>query len=263
MFWDYECGNCESTPCACELEEPTVQSRNLYPTQDYSNMHQADVKLKKGKYYKRMGWFNRAETKDLFFVYNGSGNARYVRRFKKEIYTDKVDTQVLLSDDLVEVDSNGELLAAQPEEVIMSKNYIGGNYYYVGVRHNVNSKDIFITNPYIYKCDISNGTTPDVQVGDMVVVENSKCYKLGIVTDVYTDSFQNAAIAKQATAWVVDKVDMARHLKKVEATVRRDYLLTKLNERQEQIQATQMYALLAQVDPEAKKLLEELTELSK
>ena len=97
----------------------------------------------------------------------------------------------------------------------------------------------------------------------MVVVENSKCYKLGIVTDVYTDSFQNAAIAKQATAWVVDKVDMARHLKKVEATVRRDYLLTKLNERQEQVQATQMYALLAQVYPEAKKLLEELTELSK
>ena len=31
--------------------------------------------------------------------------------------------QVLLSDDLVEVDSNGELLAAQPEEVIMSDDY--------------------------------------------------------------------------------------------------------------------------------------------
>lgn len=262
MFWDYECGNCESTPCACELEELTVQSRNLYSTQDYSNMHQADVKLKKGKYYKRMGWFNRAETKDLFFVYNGSGNARYVR-YKKELFSGKVGTQVLLSDDLVEVDNKGKLLAAQPEEVIMSKNYIGGNYYYVGVRHDVNSKDIFIANPYIYKCDISNGTTPDVQVGDMVVVENSKGYNLGIVTDVYTDSFQNAAIAKQATAWVVDKVGMTRHLKKVEATVRRDYLLTKLNERQEQVQATQMYALLAQVDPEAKKLLEELTELSK
>jgi len=56
---------------------------------------------------------------------------------------------------------------------------------------------------------------------------------------------------------------MTKHLKKVEATIRRDYLLTKLNERQEQVQATQMYALLAQVDPEAKKLLEELTELSK
>ena len=263
MFWDYECGNCESTPCACELEELTVQCKSLYSTQDYSNMHQADVKLKKGKYYKRMGWFNRAETKDLFFVYNGSGNARYVKDFKKELYTGKVGAQVLLSDDLVEVDNKGKLLAAQPEEVIMSKNYIGGNYYYVGVRHDVNSKDIFIANPYIYKCDISNGTTPDVQVGDMVVVENSKGYNLGIVTDVYTDSFQNAAIAKQATAWVVDKVDMARHLKKVEATVRRDYLLTKLNERQEQVQATQMYALLAQVDPEAKKLLEELTELSK
>ena len=262
MFWGYECGNCESTPCACELEEFTVQSKSLYSTQDYSNMHQADVKLKKGKYYKRMGWFNRAETKDLFFVYNGSGNARYVR-YKKELYTGKVGAQVLLSDDLVEVDNNGKLLAAQPEEVIMSKNYIGGNYYYVGVRHDVNSKDIFIANPYIYKCDISNGTTPDVQVGDMVVVENSKGYNLGIVTEVYIDSFQNAAVAKQATAWVVDKVDMARHLKKVEATVRRDYLLTKLNERQEQVQATQMYALLAQVDPEAKKLLEELTELSK
>jgi hypothetical protein len=122
---------------------------------------------------------------------------------------------------------------------------------------------IFVSNPYIYKCDISNGTTPDVQVGDMVVVENSKGYNLGIVTDVYTDSFQNAAIAKQATAWVVDKVDMTRHIKKLEATVRRDYILTKLSERQEQIQANQMYALLAQVDPEAKKLLEELTELSK
>ena len=253
---DYECGNCESTPCACELEELTVQSKSLYSTQDYSNMHQADVKLKKGKYYKRMGWFNRAETKDLFFVYNGSGNARYVR-YKKELFSGKVGTQVLLSDDLVEVDNKGRLLAAQPEEVIMSKNYIGGNYYYVGVRHDVNSKD-FMANPYIYKCDISNGTTPDVQVGDMVVVENSKGYNLGVVTDVYTDSFQNAAIAKQATAWVVDKIDMARHLKKVEATVRRDYLLTKLNERQEQ-----MYTLLAQVDPEAKKLLEELTELSK
>lgn len=47
MFWDYECGNCESTPCACELEELTVQSKSLYSTQDYSNMHQADVKLKK------------------------------------------------------------------------------------------------------------------------------------------------------------------------------------------------------------------------
>ena len=119
MFWDYECGNCESTPCACELEELTVQRINLPSLKDYSNMHQVDVKLKKGKYYKRMGWFNRAETKDLFFVYNGSGNARYVR-YKKELFSGKVGTQVLLSDDLIEVDNKGKLLAAQPEEVIMS-----------------------------------------------------------------------------------------------------------------------------------------------
>ena len=226
MSMVFVCGNCEMSPCECELQDI-----------DYLNL-----KLKPGKYYKKMHWPN-----DLCFKVDRLGKGTYV------VCGTKVSSTVLSSNELVECDKNGESLE---EEFAMSRdvNYFGVDYKFVGITHDVNDVVLPGTKVYVYKC--SNKL--DVQKDDVVVVENKTGLVLGRVSEIYEDNISNAHLSKVATAWIVARVDMAAQAQRRLATERRAYVLNKLKEKQELVETIKMYEYLAAVDPEAKVLLEEL-----
>ena len=224
MSMVFVCGNCECSPCECELQDI-----------DYLNL-----KLKPGKYYKKPHW------KEHLFQVDILGKGYYVPTWTK------VSSTVLSSNELVECDKNGKILE---EEFAVSRdvNYFGVNYKFVGVTHNVNDVSLNSTE-YIYKCD----NKLDVQKEDIICVENKNGFILGKVVNVYEDTIHNANLSKVATAWVVDRIDITAQAARRVATERRAYVLNKLKEKQEQVETIKMYEYLAAVDPEAKVLLEEL-----
>ena len=225
MNMAFGCGNCECSPCECELQDI-----------DYLNL-----KLKPGKYYKKLHWLEH-----VYFQVDRLGKGTYV------VSGTKVSSTVLNSNELVECDKNGKI---KEEEFAMSRdvNYFGVNYKFVGITHNVNDVSLNSTE-YIYKCD----NKLDVQKEDIVCVENKNGFILGKVVNVYEDTIHNANLSKVATAWVVDRVDITAQAARRVATERRAYVLNKLKEKQEQVETIKMYEYLAAVDPEAKVLLEEL-----
>ena len=225
MSMVFVCGNCEMSPCECELQD----------------INYLNLKLKPGKYYKKMHWPN-----EVYFKVDRLGKGTYVS------CGTKVGEQALMSDALVECDKNGKILE---EEFAMSRdvNYFGVNYKFVGVTHNVNDVSLNSTE-YTYKCD----NKLDVQKEDIVCVENKNGFILGKVVNVYEDSILYANLSKVATAWVVDRIDITAQAARRVATERRAYVLNKLKEKQEQVDTIKMYEYLAAVDSEAKVLLEEL-----
>lgn len=225
MSMVFGCGNCEMSPCECELQDI-----------DYLNL-----KLKPGKYYKKLHWPDK-----VYFQVDRLGKGTYV------VCGTKVSSTVLSSNELVECDKNGKI---KEEEFAVSRdvNYFGVNYKFVGVTHNVNDVSLNSTE-YIYKCD----NKLDVQKEDIVCVENKNGFILGKVVNVYEDTIHNANLSKVATAWVVDRVDITAQAARRVATERRAYVLNKLKEKQEQVETIKMYEYLAAADPEAKVLLEEL-----
>ena len=225
MSMVFVCGNCEMSPCECELQDV-----------DYLNL-----KLKPGKYYKKIHWVD-----GVYFQVDRLGRGYYMPNWAK------VSSTVLSSNELVECDKNGKL---KEKEFAMSRdvNYFGVNYKFVGVTHNVNDVSLNSTE-YIYKCD----NKLDVQKEDIVCVENKNGFILGKVVNVYEDTIHNANLSKVATAWVVDRIDITAQAARRVATERRAYVLNKLKEKQEQVETIKMYDYLAAVDPEAKVLLEEL-----
>ena len=227
MSMVFVCGNCECSPCECELQDAGL-----------------NLKLKPGKYYKKLHWFEH-----VYFQVDRLGKGTYV------VSGTKVSSTVLSSNELVECDKNGKILE---EEFAMSRdvNYFGVNYKFVGVTHNVNDVSLNSTE-YIYKCD----NKLDVQKEDIICVENKNGFILGKVVNVYEDTIHNANLSKVATAWVVDRVDITAQAARRVATERRAYVLNKLKEKQEQVETIKMYEYLAAVDPEAKVLLEELKDL--
>ena len=241
MIYNYECGNCESTPCACEPPDnwwsPARDRKNKSKKQYIANA--INPKLKVGRYYKKVHWPDT-----LYFLATILG-ATYVKG-------GVVGEQVLMSNELVECDKNGKILE---EEFAMSKdvNYFGVNYKFVGVTHNVNDVSLNSTE-YTYKCD----NKLDVQKEDIVCVENKNGFILGKVVNVYEDTILYANLSKVATAWVVDRIDITAQAARRVATERRAYVLNKLKEKQEQVETIKLYEYLADVDPEAKVLLEEL-----
>ena len=239
MIYNYECGNCESTPCACEHPDDWWS-----PARDRKNKSKKEIftinpKLKAGRYYKKVYW------PGTLCVLVTSLGATYAKG-------GAVSEQVLMSNELVECDKNGKILE---EEFAMSRdvNYFGVDYKFVGITHDVNDVSLNSTE-YIYKCD----NKLDVQKEDIVCVENKNGFILGKVVNVYEDTIHNANLSKVATAWVVDRVDITAQAARRVATERRAYVLNKLKEKQEQVESIKMYEYLAAVDPEAKVLLEEL-----
>ena len=161
--------------------------------------------------------------------------------------------------DFVLCDRNGNILSnkqQQQEEKEMSKNvnYIGGRYKLVSCTYEVNGA---MLKSYIFKADC----TLDIKENDLVVVESTYGFGLCRVLEIHEDNLDNADLAKIAKAWIVDKVNMESHNAKKIATERREYVLNKLEEKKAQMETLKMYALLAEMDPEAKELVTELKQL--
>ena len=136
------------------------------------------------------------------------------------------------------------------ENKMANVNYVGGEYNLVEVTY---LEDISLKT-YVFKADLDL----DVIKDNLVVVESNRGFGLCKVVSVTKNSIENHELALKATAWVVDKVDQTNHNARKEATKRREYLIKQLEEKKQQFQVTQMYELMAKVDPEAAKLLEEL-----
>ena len=242
VFGSDNCGNCEMSPCECELEDVEYLNLKQEPCEcDLEDTSYLNLKLKPGKYYKKLHWLDK-----VYFQVDRLGKGTYVA------CGTKVSSTVLSSNELIECDKNGKI---KEEEFAMSRdvNYFGVNYKFVGVTHNVNDVSLNSTE-YIYKCD----NKLDVQKEDIICVENKNGFILGKVVNVYEDTIHNANLSKVATAWVVDRVDITAQAARRVATERRAYVLNKLKEKQEQVETIKMYEYLAAVDPEAKVLLEEL-----
>lgn len=195
------------------------------------------------KRYKKPHWGDTLEIRYKFgkWIYYKDGKI-----------TNSSASMGVLNGDLYEIseqDNNIKL-----EDITMAKNvnYIGGEYKIAEATYNL--KDVIAVDTYYFKIDA------DVQVAidDLLVVESQKGFGLVKLVSLHDDTIANKDKAKQATAWVVNNVDCTRHLAKKEATERREYVLSKLEEKKEQMEAIKMYALLAEMDPEAKLLIEEL-----
>lgn len=141
------------------------------------------------------------------------------------------------------------------KEDIMSKrnvNYIGGEYDIAMCSYLGESQQYAFKTPKGVK----------VNENDLVVVESSKGYGLCQVNLIVENNIDNAEIVSKATAWVVDVVDMTLHNARIDATKKREYIIQQLEEKKKSLEAISMYQLLADVDPDAKKLVEELKALT-
>jgi putative ribosome biogenesis GTPase RsgA len=105
---------------------------------------------------------------------------------------------------------------------------------------------------YAFKTDFK-----DLNVGDCVVVETSRGFAVGVVCE---ELFSSTDV-ERATAWVVSKVDLESHNKRLELEAEKNKVLEKLEERKKSLERVAVYQMLAEKDPEMKALLDSLNEL--
>lgn len=156
--------------------------------------------------------------------------------------TSKVGQQVLERTTIINI---------KEDKMSRDVNYIGGEYKVVEVNYqgsNIN---------YYLKIDVD----VEVKVGDLVCTESSQGLVIATVKTVLDNSIGNAPFVQRAKAWVVCVIDYSRQQARKEATEKRDYILKQLEEKRQQMEVVNMYALLAKMDPEAERLLTELKSL--
>jgi len=166
----------------------------------------------------------------------------------------KSDSSVWEHNDFEYCDRQGNIKEVKKGKImnkVKDVNYIGGEYKVVKV-HYLNEKTT-----YNFKIDAALTVNP----GDIVVVESTRGLGLCEVEEVYDNVIANADEIKVATAWVVNIVDMTAHKQRQDATAKRGYILQQLEEKKKQLEAISVYQLIADIDPEAKKLVDELKAL--
>lgn len=147
------------------------------------------------------------------------------------------------------------LIKQKENKIKTNVNYIGGEYNIAEVSYDL--VEGIVLDTYYFKVD----KDITLQQDDLVVVESKKGLGIARIVGVFENNIKNADIVKRATAWVVDKVDYSRQQARKEATEKREYILQQLEEKKEQMETIKMYAMLAEMDPEAKKLVDELKTL--
>lgn len=83
MFWDYECGNCESTPCCCEISDHLVDA----DTEKLTNKRYTQIRNMKNirAYYN--GLKNKLEKLNLLEEWNIiKYSKKYIEDISDEIY---------------------------------------------------------------------------------------------------------------------------------------------------------------------------------
>ena len=94
----------------------------------------------------------------------------------------------------------------------------------------------------------------DLAKDDLVVVDTVNGYSLAKVVEFKETS-------AKATKWIVQKVDTAAHKARLEKQAAIKALRHKMEQRRKQIQDVQVYALLAQSDPEMAEMLKQFLAL--
>lgn len=183
---------------------------------------------------------------NLFFVWN--------KNLQDYIYMNnsRVSEAVLQASDL--------MIFTKGEEKMEKRNvnYIGTGYMVVEVSYEIKDSEGPAMQTYFFKTDIK------LKAGDLVVVDSTNGMDLCRVQSNSLERSLDANIItafNKAKAWVVDKVDITSHEKRRLATERKKFIMSQLAERREAMEETAIYNLLAEKDPEAKKLLEELEKL--
>jgi len=169
-----------------------------------------------------------------------------------KIMGSKASQEVIERRDFIVCNKGGEPVKTKGTKMERDVNYIGGDYRVVEVSYEIDSTIELET--FYFKCDV------DVRVenGTIVVVESKRGLGIAKVIGSFDNCLENADIVKQAMAWVVDTVDYSTQEQRKKATERRGYIIGQLEEKKEQLEAINMYKMLADLDPSAAKLLEEL-----
>jgi len=139
---------------------------------------------------------------------------------------------------------------------IKDKNFIGSYDTVVEVTYELDVK--LDTKKYFFKTTIDS-----LKPGDYVIVDAKTGLNIVEVVRVYRRSLYSESINafNRAKAWVVDKINMEEHNKRIEATQRKKFIVTQLKERREQMEEIAIYKMLAKQDKEAAALLDELQQL--
>ena len=203
----------------------------------------------------------------LYFKWNfKSSNYEYVKtslmKNGGEGWTGSVvSNKVLSSDDIIGVEK-ASVETNSGEKMKRNVDYIGTDYAVVGLTYRTDDvTNMDLDDAYYFKTSVIN-----LVVNDMVVVEDTNGYKLMKVTQPpLAKTLESKTIKKfnKATAWVVDKVDMAIHQHRIDSTDRKEFILKQLEEKKAQMEEVAIYKMLADQDADAALLLAELTTLEK
>lgn len=103
-------------------------------------------------------------------------------------------------------------------------------------------------------------TVGDLHPLDLVVVDTVNGYQVAIVKN-YVHQVSELTGNNRPTKWVVQKVDIEEHSKRLENIKRSIELKKKLEAKRKKAEEVEIYSMLAKVDPEAAQLLEEYKQL--
>lgn len=133
--------------------------------------------------------------------------------------------------------------------------FIGGDYHIAECKFEGSDKS------YYYKVDLDLAEgLKRIPEGESILAVVHSNTGLGLVNivNIIDNCIDNAGIVEQARAWVVNTVDTTRHQAKMDNTKRHDYLLRALEEKSKALGALEKFAMLANVDQEASKMVSEL-----
>ncbi len=150
------------------------------------------------------------------------------------------------------------IMIKKENEMSKNVNYIGTDYEVVAVSYELNTIEEPLINTYYFKTDRK------LVKGDTIVVESVNGLGLCIVLEDSIPRSLDTVVIKmfnKAEAWVVDIVDTRNQDKRREATERKKFIVEQLSERREAMEEVAIYKLLAESDPDAAKLLQELESL--
>ena len=219
--------------------------------------------LDKNKFYRRPHW-HKTTYSMVFFGWNDEEEAWcYVDHIEDDgtvVFKDafhegnrkkglksRVGRGVLNSNDLIEYkitrrNSMRKLIGKYTMVQVVITHTINGDAHYE-----------WIKNPGI-----------DIKEDDRVVVESGneklRCAKVkSVIDDTFTEEFIEAE--EKAGGWLVGRFDSSLFEEKIKATRRKEFVLKELERRKEEFDSHKVWEFLAQTDPRAAELVEELKKL--
>jgi len=128
---------------------------------------------------------------------------------------------------------------------------------YVRVSFDVSSNKEFRNDGRLYLFRASG----EYNEGDLVVVKCSTGFTVAKIVEV--TSLVSTVEANTATAWIVQKVDLAAHEAAIERETKIKDIRAQMAARKAKIEEEAIFVILAEKDDKMKELLGELEELSK